>query len=774
MYLNTGAFSQGQQEARDRFETSRARNAQLYAQFIQNNPDATTAQRDEFASTLSGGSNFLRSMLPSREVMEQNVARRQRELGAAAEQRRLSTLRTQLGLMNDASSLYANSYLAGGDAEAAMSSVTGLMGNTLPESILPAVAANGRRIAQENVDARMRPVYDAWTAAGAPEGDVSTWSNYGPEDLVSGWSSRAAAHRSRLAATQEQQAMSEVERVALTGDTAAFDAVTARLQGQFPALGSDAISRVTAHGQTSLDARVAEQARVEDARISGHIGTVAQLVNEGAAGYETAAAARAHLTSRVSQDPNIRRELTTEEMARIDQAVEGLLQAEILRRDVEERRAAGAALAQAELGRSAPVYENPQDRTTYEQAITEGVLSSIRDEDGAPLSGDEVKAVSSLLSSRIGTVSRSLGVSIKDRAAYETIFRAVAEKMAEEGSATPSEQAVAAAMHDYYMSDASYEGAAYRSSLAELGLASISELYVGGSEANLSSFNAQFTQERGNAIMAASNNYDPEVYRMQGDGGMISVIEDTVSNANTAVASHMGEGDTGLLAEVSALIGSEAPAADFGGQQPAMESRIFGAAQTILDQVSALEQRKLQASAMLSLPQFQGQSNAAARSSLMAQIDNINGTLDQYASSLQSLQQANEQLRAYGARAATKAAQGGDTSGVAANIPAVVSALTNGGSRTPSPNEIEQAAQELAGTAGMWASINASADQIAVARELQRVLEIQTGVRLPVEGEPRGWDQDRYQRIVEYIDVSRSGMGLGAADPNDYEAYYGQ
>ena len=92
--LYFGEVLKGMRESDKDHRAKRAENARMYREFTASNPDATVEQRNQYVNELSGGSNFLRSALPDRELMKQTVDRRQTELSDQDRRRQLDIVRT--------------------------------------------------------------------------------------------------------------------------------------------------------------------------------------------------------------------------------------------------------------------------------------------------------------------------------------------------------------------------------------------------------------------------------------------------------------------------------------------------------------------------------------------------------------------------------------------------------------------------------------------------------------------------------------------------------
>lgn len=250
MVFNFGAFDAGVKQSNDEFRTRRAENAALYADFIKNNPDASVDERATFSQTLGGNSNFLKNALPSRDLMEKNVARRQQQLAAAATARKQAALQNNINIAGQLAGVYGNAYISGGE-EGALSAVKELAGDVLPEAALPLVQQFGRTKAQEIVNQRMQPKFDNWKLAGASPADIQAWQttvSEGAQDLLAPWTQQANATVSSLQAAEYQQASADATSVVNSRDeTKVNNFVTpANIKALYPHLDAAGVQKVIA------------------------------------------------------------------------------------------------------------------------------------------------------------------------------------------------------------------------------------------------------------------------------------------------------------------------------------------------------------------------------------------------------------------------------------------------------------------------------------------------------------------------------------------------
>ena len=131
-----GSFRKGYVQAEERQEAKRAKNAQLYTDFVRNNPDATLSDREKFANDLAGGSEYYRSILPTSETMKANVTRRQNEVAEAERQRKNRQMLDEITIMTKGADLLSPYYLSGNPDEG-MSFLTEQFGGMITDKMAP-------------------------------------------------------------------------------------------------------------------------------------------------------------------------------------------------------------------------------------------------------------------------------------------------------------------------------------------------------------------------------------------------------------------------------------------------------------------------------------------------------------------------------------------------------------------------------------------------------------------------------------------------------------
>lgn len=143
--INFGSFYDGYNENEKILAAKRKENAALYSDFVKSNPGASADEREKFANSLAGNNKSFRAILPSREMMESNVAEYNRKkaaaLAATARKQRLQ----DIDIANKATGYFAD-LLQTTDANTASKMTSDLFGDLLKPELLPAVQAQAKRV----------------------------------------------------------------------------------------------------------------------------------------------------------------------------------------------------------------------------------------------------------------------------------------------------------------------------------------------------------------------------------------------------------------------------------------------------------------------------------------------------------------------------------------------------------------------------------------------------------------------------------------------------
>ena len=258
-----GAFRRGYVQAEERQEAKRAKNAQLYNDFVRNNPDATLSDREKFANDLAGGSEYYRSILPTRETMKANVTRRQNEVAEAERQRKNRQMLDEINIMTKGADLLSPYYLSGNPDEG-MSFLTEQFGGMITDQMAPYIKNVAKKKAQTEIDQIISQRIASWKLAGANEKDK--------EKLFEGFDpTMTSTHRLNAdAITSEMQRIAkgnfaqELERAAETGDEAVFQSVIDKAQTMFPHLSEADRSSVVDVQRGVLGDRVEKKNKAND------------------------------------------------------------------------------------------------------------------------------------------------------------------------------------------------------------------------------------------------------------------------------------------------------------------------------------------------------------------------------------------------------------------------------------------------------------------------------------------------------------------------------
>ena len=320
MVFNFGAWDQGVDKSKAEFKAKRAENANLYADYIRQNPDSSVEQRAAFSQNLAGNSNFLKNAMPTRDVMMQNVSRRKTQVAAAAASRKRAELNSNIALAKNLAPVYSAGLLAGGEAQA-MSSITELSGGVLPAAALPLVQQFGTAQAKQTFNASMQPKFDMWKTAGARPEDVKQWGtgvSEGAQPFLTEWISQATATMQGMGNSQYAAAMDQGVQLANDGDKVALDNFLSNLAKVNPHLANnpEKLNSVTRDLTAAFNVGLADKnKRLEAAVKTG----VTAAANSFGSDYQSPEQAyQAVVAEGRKVDPNF--ELSTENKVEIDNA----------------------------------------------------------------------------------------------------------------------------------------------------------------------------------------------------------------------------------------------------------------------------------------------------------------------------------------------------------------------------------------------------------------------------------------------------------------------
>ena len=230
-----GAFRKGYVQAEQRQEAKRAQNAQLYSDFVRNNPDANTDQRSKFAEDLAGGSEYYRSILPTRDTMQTNVSRRQSEVAEAERTKKNRAMVDQMTMMSKGADLLSPYYLSGKGDEG-MSFLTEQFGGMITEDMAPYIQNVAKQKAQVEVDKIIGGRIDTWKAAGANKNDIEKLFDGFDETMTTTSRTRVNGVLSELARTDKSSFQTELDRAAKSGDAEVFKSVIDKTDTMYPNL----------------------------------------------------------------------------------------------------------------------------------------------------------------------------------------------------------------------------------------------------------------------------------------------------------------------------------------------------------------------------------------------------------------------------------------------------------------------------------------------------------------------------------------------------------
>jgi len=533
MVFNMGAFSEGKNENDQRRRAQRKDNAALYADFVRMNPDSSVGDREGFVKNLTGSdSKFVRATMPTRSVMEANVARRKSEVGAAAKTRKLQLLKQQMSFMNDAANMYSNSYLANGDEKAAAAGLS-MFDEILTPEMQSAAASQGQQTAIVKFDEKMQPYWDAWKEGGATAEGMKNWGDLAPnEAMIQKWKNRATNLRGQLGQQEFIQAQEQIQAVGSANDAARLDQFKASLPQKYSHLDDQQIASIisgvdSAFTQAGVTANNAIEAEAS-AIIAGIVAKAKTSVNtngEGGTqiiGLQNRDAIQEEIQSQFDQNPLINRAPTDAEIANIAQTVDEMQQGIIAQLDGAEIKAKDQILQQSE---REDFRYNPQlldsngqididELNKQENAALSALDRFVERQSGTGQTQTNEAAVDRkkvMFTEKFADAVRVYGINISDPNVYLNMLSTTARSHAADGIIEFDELHFLNAVHEQLGKDmVSNEGVAYNLALQEMGVTSVADFMstdLNGDDDALK-FRAEFEKQRVARITSLTDLYD--------------------------------------------------------------------------------------------------------------------------------------------------------------------------------------------------------------------------------------------------------------------------
>ena len=601
MVFNFGAFDAGVKQSNDEFKSRRAENAALYGDFIKNNPDASVDERATFSQNLGGNSNFLKNALPSRDLMEKNVARRQQQLASAATARKQAALQNNIKIAGQLAGVYGNAYISGGE-EGALSAVKELAGDVLPEAALPLVQQFGRTKAQEIVNQRMQPKFENWKLAGASPADIQAWQttvSESAQDLLAPWTQQANATVSSLQAAEYQQASADATSVVNSRDeTKVNNFVTpANVKALYPHLDAAGVQRVIAETNAKYEGyKTVRAEQISAATKSATASAQSQIAQGEIMSVEEAVRMINEEGRKI--DPNY--ELGADETRALENSLQIRLKQENSRADMEENQrllqeaqgvTVGQFVAGGDPGKVSEVIEEVQSRA--EAFVVED------GPDAKVLAGSAVAATEKF--------SEMYGVPINNAFVWSALSDTALDFAKATGSNDPlkvSDGVMLAAADRAMRNLQGPQGQAYKLALADMGVGSLNDAKEAGIASQFAtSYQAALQKvavEFKDVIEAGV--YNPELIKGK--------IDEDVDASKSLIATVIQAGEDGqtVLQRAQAVVDTEANADNL----PAIVDGVYDQEVSLAkhsgdlyETIEMLKDRKRRAEARLLAPEFQ-------------------------------------------------------------------------------------------------------------------------------------------------------------------------
>ena len=601
MVFNFGAFDAGVKQSNDEFKSRRAENAALYADFIKNNPDASVDERATFSENLGGNSNFLKNALPSRDLMEKNVARRQQQLASAATARKQAALQNNIKIAGQLAGVYGNAYISGGE-EGALSAVKELAGDVLPEAALPLVQQFGRTKAQEIVNQRMQPRFDNWKLAGASPSDIQAWQatvSEGAQDLLAPWTQQANATVSSLQAAEYRQASADATSVVNSRDeTKVNNFVTpANVRALYPHLDAAGVQRVISETNAKYEGyKTVRAEKIAAATKSATASAQSQIAQGEILSVEEAV--RMINAEGRKIDPNY--ELGADETRALENSLQIRLRQQNSAADMVENQELLKDAQEATVGQFVAGGDPGKVSEVIEEVQSRAEAFVVKD-------GPDAKALAGSAVAATEKFSEMYGVPINDAFVWSALSDTALDFAKATGSNDPlkvSDGVMLAAADRAMRNLQGPQGQAYKLALADMGVGSLNDAKEAGIASQFAtSYQAalkKVTVEFKDVIEAGV--YNPELITGK-------IVED-VDTAKSLIATIIQAGEDGqtALQRAQAVVDTEASAENLPAIVDGVYDQEVALAKhsgDLYETIAMLTDRKRRAEARLLAPEFQ-------------------------------------------------------------------------------------------------------------------------------------------------------------------------
>ena len=324
MAFNFGAFQQGVSTSKKEISAQRKDNASLYSQFVKDNPNSNASDRESFASNLTGNNKGYRAALPSRAMMESNVAAYQQKKGAAAAATARKTKLQNIKIVGEASN-YMSDLLQTMDGDAALSNVELVFGDLLDKDMLPAVQSSADRMGWQKYSKAAAPLLQSFKAnpnqlsldALAMDGMSSV---YGDRLVKSQAGTLSNAKNTALAAAEAQYF--QLGAGADVNSPEALQILQNSLQAKYNGLLTpEELAPTWVSGQAEFERRTGENNVNQTARVQGIANIVAaNIINSDTVTFSTKDEALATLQNQIAAEGGLDKFVSDEARQTVENA----------------------------------------------------------------------------------------------------------------------------------------------------------------------------------------------------------------------------------------------------------------------------------------------------------------------------------------------------------------------------------------------------------------------------------------------------------------------
>jgi hypothetical protein len=321
--IDFGSFQQGYSDSEKDLAARRKENAALYANFVATNPGSSADEREKFAGSLAGNNKSFRAVLPTRSLMESNVAEYNRKSQLAKDQASRKLKLENIKIAGEATNYMAD-LLQTTDAETASTMTKEIYGTLISDDLLPSITAQANRVGWAKFQQEAAPLIQNFRENPSQanldsllrEGYSQKWGN----DLKKQFTSELQKAKDTAFVAANANILDMAQRVDLEDDNIFKSLMEAEYAKYNDLLTDQQKQQIELEGRAQLKLRRTELADTNKSKLKVIYKNVLDKVNTD--GYETDAEIAEQLKLAIEADPDLKGTDPAQYMSDLEKALD--------------------------------------------------------------------------------------------------------------------------------------------------------------------------------------------------------------------------------------------------------------------------------------------------------------------------------------------------------------------------------------------------------------------------------------------------------------------